>query len=773
MKPGLLDRISQVFRPTPLESIANKLSGDVLWSESRLYARDIPKYNPDELLGRRGATIYKKMMMDEQVKAVVRFKRDAISARGYSFELEDDRLSDTEIEMRIAIYEEMVSQTRGSFKDGLNFILKAMWQGFSLTEKIIDTFEYQGTSYLGLKRLKSKPFETFDFYTDEYGNIIKLIQKMDADEQEIDVELKKFVYYVQNPDMDEHFGQSELREAYRSYYAKDVIIRFYNIFMERMASGLVTLTPKEEKIIRKGTPEHETIQDILKTIQSATGILLPSGVELDIHHPVTTDQFEKAIVLHDLQMAKALLVPNLLGISHTGQTGAFAQSQTQLEAFLWTLNSEADRLEETVNEQIFDPLSLDNFADGIGPKLKFKPLSRQQIIEIVKTWKELVGVKSVEASDTDESYLRELLDFPEKGEPLKTDPEPTAPSPPGSPNPTNQPDDDQLPDETVASPNRAAIVSQAAFNRAEKRVSVNVIDRKSEEILQRGTDNVSQIIEEMLARTSLEIIEENLGTPASIAKTQQIDFFKGDKTKMRKAITASLQRGWDLGIKHATDEINAARGERFNVDMARIDTNARQFLESNGFRLTGDLTDAMLRVIKSILLNAVKYSWTPKESIRRIYDRLTVDGFVHLETNATVTGRSVDEILEAIGESRAPIYRVKNAIRTNLFETINESRYSAFTDPELGGFVEALQYSAILDSRTTDICRHLNGRVYPVDSPQWNSYRPPNHFNCRSILVPVTIVDTDVVGKDRAGGSSRWSKEPRVEPQSGFGGQLG
>lgn len=42
---------------------------------------------------------------------------------------------------------------------------------------------------------------------------------------------------------------------------------------------------------------------------------------------------------------------------------------------------------------------------------------------------------------------------------------------------------------------------------------------------------------------------------------------------------------------------------------------------------------------------------------------------------------------------------------------------------------------AILDSRTTEICRSRNGHVYAfADGP-----RPPAHWNCRSFIVPVTV----------------------------------
>jgi len=46
-----------------------------------------------------------------------------------------------------------------------------------------------------------------------------------------------------------------------------------------------------------------------------------------------------------------------------------------------------------------------------------------------------------------------------------------------------------------------------------------------------------------------------------------------------------------------------------------------------------------------------------------------------------------------------------------------------------------LRYSAIIDENTSDICLPLNGIVAPVDDPIWNTCTPPNHFNCRCVLL--------------------------------------
>jgi len=44
------------------------------------------------------------------------------------------------------------------------------------------------------------------------------------------------------------------------------------------------------------------------------------------------------------------------------------------------------------------------------------------------------------------------------------------------------------------------------------------------------------------------------------------------------------------------------------------------------------------------------------------------------------------------------------------------------------------QYVAVLDSRTTELCAHRDGTIYPVSDFE---HLPPAHFNCRSTTVPV------------------------------------
>lgn len=64
-----------------------------------------------------------------------------------------------------------------------------------------------------------------------------------------------------------------------------------------------------------------------------------------------------------------------------------------------------------------------------------------------------------------------------------------------------------------------------------------------------------------------------------------------------------------------------------------------------------------------------------------------------------------------------------------------------------------LQFDAVIDSQTTDLCRKFNGVIKPIDDVFWDLYYPPNHFGERSGVRklstgPITPT-TDIVFPDK------------------------
>ena len=108
--------------------------------------------------------------------------------------------------------------------------------------------------------------------------------------------------------------------------------------------------------------------------------------------------------------------------------------------------------------------------------------------------------------------------------------------------------------------------------------------------------------------------------------------------------------------------------------------------------------------------------------------------------------------------------RLETIARTNVSDAFNQANLAVYNDPDLGDFVEAYQYSAITDSRTTEFCNSYNGRIFAKDDPIWAQITPPNHFNCRSTTVAVTAID-DWTQSTRG----RSSSGSLLQPSKGFG----
>lgn len=377
--------------------------------------KNFERYNPDALAARKGGlAIYTKMLMDEQVKAVADFKRAATLGNGWSFDFTDDvDLPTEERTNRINVMNAMLRQFRGSFVDAMGAILRGTAYGYSLTEKVLHGFEHEGKTYRGVAALLPRDVSTFKFYTDEYGVLEKFVQTIGA--RETPMPYERFIHFVRAPEVDAYYGEADLKAAYRAWFLKDTKLKFWAQYLERFAGGFASVNLNDSGVM-PGTPDYTALQNFLANMRSTSGVILPRGVTLEMHNAVQTSAYKDAIEFHDLAIAKALLIPNLLGLSNTGTTGAYAQSQTQLEVFFITLAADIRRLEQVLNDQLFTQLGEENWDDGIFPRFKLRTTSGEQIRWIVTTWQGLVGANVVVPTEEDENHLRRLLEMPERTE---------------------------------------------------------------------------------------------------------------------------------------------------------------------------------------------------------------------------------------------------------------------------------------------------------------------------------------------------------------------
>ena len=61
-------------------------------------------------------------------------------------------------------------------------------------------------------------------------------------------------------------------------------------------------------------------------------------------------------------------------------------------------------------------------------------------------------------------------------------------------------------------------------------------------------------------------------------------------------------------------------------------------------------------------------------------------------------------------------------------------------------FFPLLEFVAVGDEAMCDICEPLDTQVYRRDDGFWMIYYPPLHFNCRCLVIEVSVLDIEAEG---------------------------
>lgn len=745
------------------EPIAPPQTGELAVATSTLYSNlDFGKYNPDALLANKGAAVYDMMMRDDQVKPVVRFKISAITSRRWQFKKNPNNPFHAEVEPFLLA---CIDGIDGSFKDDMEGILSALVSGFSISEKIIAPMDYEGKTYWTIKALKLRDWKSFRFKVDKFGNVESLIQTDGAQEHVIPYD--KVVHFVHQPDIDEHYGESDLRACYRAWWSKDIAIKLHNIYLERMASGFIYA--EVGQATQLSVSQRGALKSLLDTVTGKTSAVVPEGVQLKQFPAVNTEAYEKAVAMHNKSIARAVLVPNLLGLSEQGASGSYAQSQTQFDAFLWTLGSIITRLEDCINSQIIAPLVKWNYGRDDYPRFHFVPLTDDQISKLANTWSQLVTMKAVQKTAADESYFRELLGVPANaitdkesgaeileyhvsngivtpnevraflglpaiagGDKLAT-PEPApakdVPAPPVKEE-APEPEDGKEPSEYTEKPYMARV------NFKEMKQGMDTLEAAFVENVNPALALMRVSIEKQIAA----IWGTSSGANVEPSASSTLKIAKPTKSRLNAELKKGLTDAYTAGYDGAQSEIKKKLTDSATLKtyIGTID-EALKFLESEAFKITGVIEQDALAVARQVVENGIKYDKSLKQVINDLDDM-------------------IGDLLPAVDAAGNAINipaRLENIARTNTASAINQGRQAFFEDPALKGYILGYEYSAILDGRTTAICKALDG----VIRKDFGNYAPPNHYQCRSLLIPITIDDTDKLKE---------TPLPAVTPMKGF-----
>jgi len=92
----------------------------------------------------------------------------------------------------------------------------------------------------------------------------------------------------------------------------------------------------------------------------------------------------------------------------------------------------------------------------------------------------------------------------------------------------------------------------------------------------------------------------------------------------------------------------------------------------------------------------------------------------------------------SLGVTQSDPAYVETVFRTNMSASYAAGRIHQMSTPAVLAAMPYVQIRAVVDGRTTSICRYLDGLVFNRRTdPGWSKYAAPNHFNCRTGEVPL------------------------------------
>ena len=136
-------------------------------------------------------------------------------------------------------------------------------------------------------------------------------------------------------------------------------------------------------------------------------------------------------------------------------------------------------------------------------------------------------------------------------------------------------------------------------------------------------------------------------------------------------------------------------------------------------------------------------NWSGQMFSERVWDNTNAlaDGLKHDMLVGIMAGKSeqhmADDIMNRCGVGA---FEARRLVRTETTCVANMAELYGYKELD----IDEYEFSACLDSRTSDLCRELDGKVFKRNSAQAGVNLPPMHPFCRSTTLPVLPSEEDL-----------------------------
>lgn len=772
----------------------------------------VRKENPDVLLRDlpTNIEIYDEMLEDDRIKFSLNLKKRLILAVNADIlpasndEKDKEIAEEVENQLKIKKTSKYEHNFNYSFWNMLDNGLDAMAYGFKVAEKVFKIPEQNNpNNFIVLNNLKYRHSDQFDFDYDPEGNLDNVILgRRTSDEVETkgieNIKHRYLIFTYPYAKDGNQYGDSDLREIYRQFRSKQHIQKQRDIYLEKYGTPIPEIIYDTKKT---NPAEKIAIEELLQNFQEGSYMIIPGYTNQDgelrgkfkftLHeakNATATDQFEKAIDQIDKQITRNMLIADKLGFSES-PGGSFNQATIHKDILLGVIEHSHGWIEEIVNPMIREIVDF-NFANvETYPVFKFDKISDKIEKELLKI---LIDTGIV---DSRESWIRKHVSIPtltkEEQDELERTKEEV--QPPNEPNPKTEDNpeiDGKKPEDEDAELKKvenawekkvnknytdeqhlAQILFQSRKNPFDSKAAKTTIERIENTFIENYLEIQRLNAEDLIRQIENKKIIENKDRKAM--KTLRIN-----KPALKKQLENTMADSFVEGkigvikeVKPRMDSLNLTEKLKSNLIefQGEEKTNAEIKKELNKLGSLGVLTKEDAEELRRIREKAFFITGVEEERMLKETFFIIDDG---IKTNKTVS--EVTSQLRGVLKKDRERFALTIA-RNNIADEFNRARNIFTSSDAMKPFVEAFQYQAIIDDRTTPFCTDHDGQIIKPGDGQLLSIQPPNHHQCRSVLVAILVGESDQSGffqnyENRLEVFGAGVGKDALNPEQGFGG---
>lgn len=199
----------------------------------------------------------------------------------------------------------------------------------------------------------------------------------------------------------------------------------------------------------------------------------------------------------------------------------------------------------------------------------------------------------------------------------------------------------------------------------------------------------------------------------------------------------------EIEIKKLIDEtfsnINTDLSDEL-IDISYYESQFQNSLmtEAIAYGLKGELVKVGKELIETTIFRSPIEGVLFKDSLKSMSENLKQQTIRQVRIGVA-NGLPVRDIRNSVtAQLNSTARRYESFVRTAVQNSTNQAKDLTYQKNKK--FIKGIQIVAIMDKRTTDICKSYNLNIYPVGEGP----RPPFHYNCRTFTIAI-FKDEDII----------------------------